>query len=254
MASLAQTCKGIVVRKTKLGDSDQIVTLFCEDGSKLQLVAKGARKPKSSFSSRLDLLCESELLYAPTRSLGIAKEVRLLNAHMPAKSSYELSLYAAVVMEFLSKAAMEDLKAPRLYAMAHKLLGMLDDAHPHEAGSLCAAFLLKGFSLLGFRPQLSHCVSCGAPVRALQSVLRISYAEGGVLCADCACNASYALIDAECAAILDALIARPFEECLRISMPASVATEAWAFIKRWSEEHLSVRLRSIEYLEGEGLG
>ena len=42
----------VVLRKTKLGESDLILTLLSSDGSQIRAVAKGARKPKSPFSTR----------------------------------------------------------------------------------------------------------------------------------------------------------------------------------------------------------
>ena len=41
----------VVLRKTKLGESDLILTLLSSDGSQIRAVAKGARKPKSPFST-----------------------------------------------------------------------------------------------------------------------------------------------------------------------------------------------------------
>ena len=55
MASATYTARAIVLRKTKLGESDLIVTLLAQDGSQARAVAKGARKPSSPFAARLEL-------------------------------------------------------------------------------------------------------------------------------------------------------------------------------------------------------
>ena len=57
----------IVLRKTKLGESDLILTLLAEDGRQVRAVAKGARKPNSPFSSRLEIFAEVEALMASGR-------------------------------------------------------------------------------------------------------------------------------------------------------------------------------------------
>ena len=46
--------RAIVLRKTKLGESDLIVTLLAQDGSQARAVAKGARKPARPFAARLE--------------------------------------------------------------------------------------------------------------------------------------------------------------------------------------------------------
>ncbi len=51
MAGQSFWVRGLVLRKTKLGESDLIVELLNDEGCLVRAVAKGARKPKSSFAS-----------------------------------------------------------------------------------------------------------------------------------------------------------------------------------------------------------
>ena len=81
MARPTYTARVIVVRKTKLGESDLILTLLAEDGSQLRAVAKGARKPKSSFASRLELFSVADVLCAKGRSLDVVSEARLVEGN-----------------------------------------------------------------------------------------------------------------------------------------------------------------------------
>ena len=78
MASPTKTITALVLRRTKLGETDVIVTLLAEDGSQVKAVAKGARKPTSSFASRLELYSVAKILVAEGKNLDIVKEVRLL--------------------------------------------------------------------------------------------------------------------------------------------------------------------------------
>ncbi|MFQ9180415.1 MAG: DNA repair protein RecO [Eggerthella lenta] len=73
--------RAIVLRKTKLGESDLILALLAEDGSQIRAVAKGARKPASSFAARLELYSVVDLLVARGRSLDIVKEARLVESN-----------------------------------------------------------------------------------------------------------------------------------------------------------------------------
>ena len=52
MAQPAYSLRALVLRRTKLGESDLILTLLSEDGSQKRAVAKGARRPMSSFAAR----------------------------------------------------------------------------------------------------------------------------------------------------------------------------------------------------------
>ena len=62
MASPTYTARALVLRKTKLGETDLVLTLLAEDGSQMRAVAKGARKPANAFSARLELYSVVDVL------------------------------------------------------------------------------------------------------------------------------------------------------------------------------------------------
>ena len=67
MASATYAARALVLRRTKLGESDVICTLLSSDGSQVRAVAKGARKPTSTFSSRLEVFAVCDLLLSRGR-------------------------------------------------------------------------------------------------------------------------------------------------------------------------------------------
>ena len=76
MAADTYSLQALVLRKTKLGETDLIVTLLAQDGRQVRAVAKGARKPNSSFASRLEIFSEVDLLLVCGKSLDIVKEAK----------------------------------------------------------------------------------------------------------------------------------------------------------------------------------
>ena len=97
--------RALILRRTKLGESDLILTMLAEDGSLAKAVAKGARKPKSSFAARTEPLCAVDLLCARGRSLDIVKEARLAAAHDRLRRTVESSTAAMPVLELLGRVA-----------------------------------------------------------------------------------------------------------------------------------------------------
>jgi len=55
MAERTLDAQVVVLRKIKLGESDLILHLMDTSGSALEAIAKGARKPTSAHSARLEL-------------------------------------------------------------------------------------------------------------------------------------------------------------------------------------------------------
>ena len=103
MAQATYTARAIVLRKTKLGESDLIVTLLAEDGAQLRAVAKGARKPQSTFAARLELYSVADVLCAKGRSLDIVKEARLVESNERLRRDLEHAACAAPMAELLDR-------------------------------------------------------------------------------------------------------------------------------------------------------
>ena len=123
MAGPTYSLHAIVLRKTKLGESDLILTLLAEDGRQVRSVAKGARKPNSSFSSRLEIFAEVEALMASGKSLDIVKEVRLVDAHQGIVFDAQHAAACAPVVDLASRLTQPDLVSPKMFALLSSALG-----------------------------------------------------------------------------------------------------------------------------------
>ena len=89
----------IVIDRTKLGESDLILTLLEADGSQGRAVAKGARKPGGKLAARVQLFCEDDLLLAVGRNLDVVAEAQLSCAHASLRGDLARVSAASVVCE-----------------------------------------------------------------------------------------------------------------------------------------------------------
>ena len=165
MAADTYSLQALVLRKTKLGETDLIVTLLAQDGRQVRAVAKGARKPNSSFASRLEIFSEVDLLLVCGKSLDIVKEAKLLNAHIGVREDMEHAAAAAPIVDLLTRLTQPDLESPRLYDLSASALEHVESCDATGTLAVCAAFMLKAFAFSGFRPSLNRCVMCGRPCR-----------------------------------------------------------------------------------------
>ena len=56
--------KGICVRTTDYSESSQILTFFSAQTGKLNVIAKGARRPKSPFGGPIELLSVGDMVFS----------------------------------------------------------------------------------------------------------------------------------------------------------------------------------------------
>lgn len=277
----------LVIRKTKLGEADLILTMLAEDGSQLRAVAKGARKPSGAFASRLELFSEADVLLVRGKSLDIVKEARLVCGNAQVRESLERASAASPMAELLDRATQPDLPSPKLFPMTHAALGALAAADVANAPAICAAHLLKTFAFAGVRPTLAECSLCGdslaageggagagAPAASASAVgapvgtvpacalgsagaaagrpgapgfVAFSVSEGGALCDACATPDSIR-VSAATLAWARALLSSKFSDIAVMEIDQAAIFDVLRLCQTWGQVHLSAHLRSLTFL------
>jgi len=146
--------RGIVLRRIDFGEADQIVTVLTEDQGKIALVAKGARRLKSKFLGKLELLYEAELNYFMGRELGHLNEAVshiLLDERDLDLKSRSLLFYMA---ETTHKLVAEEQECQKIYHLLREALMNFDTL---SSESIFYAYLVKLLTELGFMADWSRC-------------------------------------------------------------------------------------------------
>lgn len=245
--------KAIVLDKTKLKETDLILTLVGESGRQIRAVAKGARKPGSRLAARCELCCEVDVLLAHGRNLDIVSQADLIAAPLGAQPSFELLTAASAVAEVAEKCTYEDAEDPFVYAITRAVLAHLAAAgadtpveDPAHLDLLVAAYIFKLLSHVGYRPDYSACVACGDP-----SPGYFSAQAGGLLCASCASGVpGCEPVDANMARWLEGLVSMRFSELAIAPIDSHTAAHVLGLAHLWAATHLECRLRALEFLLG----
>ncbi|AJC11957.1 hypothetical protein JI75_04015 [Berryella intestinalis] len=248
MADRTYRARGVVLKKTKLGESDLIVTLLAEDGSALKLVAKGARKPQSPFSSRLELCSVVDAFIAKGRgSLGIAREVRLVSGNAGLRGDIDRIASASLAAELAERIAQEELAVPRLFDMTCAVFERMGAADAGAARTLAAAYLLKALSISGFAPSLRVCVGCGAALPDAAGMVRFSLVDGGYVCGECGRAIESVRVAARTLALAEFLLYSTFEEVSAARPDEREVADVLQLCRRWIEVHIGANLRSFPF-------
>ncbi len=178
--------RAIVVRRHDLGEADRIIVLFTRGHGLVRAVAKGVRRAKSRFGSRLAPFVDIDAQIYPGRgNLGTitgADAIRTWAA--PIVDDYARYTCACGVLETAERLAGEEGEpAPGLWDLTigtlEKLAESDDDRRP--PGLLLTAYLLKAMGEAGWAPSLFDCAQCGkpGPHKAFHP------ATGGAVCVEC---------------------------------------------------------------------
>lgn len=244
----AYPLRALVLRKTKLGETDLILTLLSEDGRQVRAVAKGVRKPGSRFGGRLEPYSVVDLLLHTGRSLEVVTEARTVNAHGTLREDLDLSAAAAVVVDLLDKIAVEGQTEPRLFGLAEATLCAFEGSAHNAIPALVVAYLLKALAMHGYRPELESCVACAGE---LSHGMGFSLSQGGSLCAGCGELDSSALrCPDEARAWLHRLLAATMAEVAQLEMPPEAVSDCFSLVRAFVVYHVPARLKALDYYAG----
>jgi DNA repair protein RecO (recombination protein O) len=183
--------EAIVIKKTKLGEADTILTFFTPRLGKIQGFARSLRKPGSKMAGHLELLTHSTVSFARGRNIDTITGAQTINAFLPLRSDLWLTSCGLYLAELVHQFTAEHQENLPLYQL---LLDTLERLCQEENKELVLRYFeLHLLESSGYRPQLRECVTCHKVLEPTTNYF--SPAAGGLLCPACNLNQpfSYAL-------------------------------------------------------------
>ena len=230
--------RAVVLRTYRLGEADRIVVLMTESRGKVRAVAKGVRKTKSRFGSRLEPTSHVSLLMYEGRDLDIVTQAESIEHHRHVRDDLARLAKATVILEVVDQVAQEREPSSDLYRM---VVGALRSLDAQDSALLVTAFAWKLLAAEGVAPLVDVCARCGSdgPLVAFDLV------EGGVLCRSCRSGHP---ISEDALALLRRILGGDLNRVL--ILPADrVSYELEALATGAVEAHLERRLRSLTALD-----
>ena len=142
--------RAVVLRQHKLGEADRIVTLLTREHGLVRAVAKGVRRTRSKFGSRLEPFAHIDVQLHPGRNLDIVTQVQAIDAFATdIVSDYGRYTCACAVLETAERLAGEErAPAPALHRLTvGALRAVADGTRPREL--VLDAYLLRAMGIAG---------------------------------------------------------------------------------------------------------
>ena len=170
--------QAIILKRRDFGEADRILTIFTPDRGKLDVIAKGARKPTSTKTGHVELFTRTDMLIHKGRDLDIVAQAEMNRPYMGVREDLVRGAYASYAAELLDRFTGEaDEGYEELFALLDETIERLCvDNDPRLAVRYCEMQLLD---LVGFRPELTECVVSREDIQAEDQFF--SYPMGGVV-------------------------------------------------------------------------
>jgi DNA repair protein RecO (recombination protein O) len=152
--------KGIVIGVASVSDNDKMLTMLTPDLGKISVFCKGAKKNRSAFLSSSEYLAFSDIVVFKGNS-----DIYSLNSAEPIEVFYNLRIdieklsYAAVMTKIIYDVSQEEERCDKKLQLLLNALYMLSETNKNP-DLILGIFELRLLVILGFRPNLSHCVGC----------------------------------------------------------------------------------------------
>lgn len=170
--------QAIILKRRDFGEADRILTIFTPDRGKLDVIAKGARKPTSTKTGHVELFTRTDMLIHKGRDLDIVAQAEMNRPYMGVREDLVRGAYASYAAELLDRFTGEaDEGYEELFALLDETIERLCvDNDPRLA---VRYFEMQLLDLVGFRPELTECVVSREDIQAEDQFF--SYPMGGVV-------------------------------------------------------------------------
>jgi len=238
--------EAIIIKKTKLGEADRILTLYTPHLGKIQGVAKGVRRPRSKLAGHLELLTHSQVSLARGRNLDTIIGSQTINSFLPLKSDLWLTSCALYVTELVDQFTADHVEDYPLFQLLLETMHRLSRADDNEL--VLRYFELHLLNEVGYRPQLERCVSCRSPLKVVTNTF--SPADGGMLCPRCSQQRflTYPL-SVDAVKVLSLLQGNDYDTTGKLEMNPELSHELDEVLSHYLEYLLEREVKSAAWLD-----
>ncbi|GAA4285330.1 DNA repair protein RecO [Brevibacterium daeguense] len=234
--------EGIVVGGHKLGEADRIIVILSRNHGLVRAVAKGIRRTKSRFGSRLEPFMLIDFQCHVGRNLDIVTQVELIDPFARAiAADYDAYSAASVMAETATRLTEAEPRTRTQYLLlVSAVRSLCNREHPPRLS--LDAYLLRAMAVAGWAPSLMDCAQCGesGPHRAFSPAL------GGAVCSACRPQGT-ALPTTETIIHLAALLSGDWNRAEATAEHNSA--EASRLVMMYVQWHLERHVKSFSILE-----
>lgn len=134
-ALLMEKTEAILIDRTPYRETSLIVQWCAPGAGVFKTIAKGALRPKSPFSGRLDLFVSAEVRFVRggTTDLHTLAEVAWIAPRLGLRQSYGRVLAATYFVKLITQVTERETAIPAIYDLLRKALDYLDGKEPTAA-------------------------------------------------------------------------------------------------------------------------
>jgi DNA repair protein RecO (recombination protein O) len=178
----------ICIRTTDYSETSQIVTFFTKANGKISAIAKGSKRPKSSFEGPIEIFSHGTIVFSDSKKEKLATLTEF--QQQIGFESFAANLFAlncaSFAAELVNKLTNEFDPHPGLFdSFLNFLKNTSQTSGKNNTILLLILFQLSLLKEVGFKPILNACANCKRIFSAGWSETYFSHLSNGLICKDC---------------------------------------------------------------------
>lgn len=240
--------EAIVLRTWPFLEADLLVSLFTREQGRIKGVARHAMRSRRRFGGALEPMTYVRASYAERPRQPIGQELvrldafEILSSPLSQPIDYARTAALQLIAETIEEALPEQAPDDPIFRL---VLSVLEELRVDRIWLPVLYFALWMNRLMGWMPELAHCVVCGEYLRG--RTLYYSTTSDGITCADDRRPNSIPL-SSESAALAERIFRTPLVKLSTENFPRNRAADLRRFSLDLLERHLERRLSSARTL------
>lgn len=233
--------EGIVISEINYRETSKIINIFTKDLGIVGVMAKGARRVKSSLSGLTTKLTYGMFdIYYKEHGLSTLVEVNILDNFKNIKRDINLISYACYLLELSTQVYKHDNNSD-IYSLLISSLKKIDAGYDYQV--ITNILELKLLEYLGIKPVIDSCVSCGKKT----DIVTISSYRGGYLCKNCVQDES--IVNIKTIKLLRMFYYVDISKISKLDITDTIKKELDNFINDYYDRYSGIYLNSKKILK-----
>lgn len=180
--------EAIIIRRNDWRENDSRVVLYTKNFGKISLVARGVKKLRSKIAGHIEPISLVDIMVLPGRAYDYLGSAISRQAYLNIKNDLNALYFAGAALSLFDAQVKEEEPDADLYDFLKYWLELVNEKCQSEilkdqGELLYNYFAIKLFTILGYKPQLYHCVDCHKKIEAGGNYFNLRL--GGLICPDC---------------------------------------------------------------------
>ena len=239
---------GIVLSTIPIGDYDKRLIILTKEKGRITVFARGSRKPNSKLLSCTQVFSFGEFILYPTKKAYNLKQGNLKNSFFEIRGDIEQLSYGMYLNELIGYISTEEEKSYDMVILLYKALLVLSKkVIPNKL--IKNIFELRLLSMVGLMPEVVNCIKNEGEVCG--QIKFFSVSDGGVVCKEHGLLLKDKLkISESTRYTMQYILSSDINKLFSFNVSREVMNELSQIMKGFINYHMSIKFKSLEFIEG----